>query len=360
VRVDPLRFRPRLGVVGARRRRQGTGAHLARFAHEAGARVVAVAGSSGETAAEATHALVRWGIEATPYADAAEMVAQESLDALVVASPVALHERHLRLALEAGLHALCEKPLVWAPTGLARLAVSLIAAFRDRGLHLACQAQWPKTIPAYVSLFPLAMPPARFEMRLSPGGTGYEALVESIPHPLSLLEEMREASAPGVDPCDGLPLSGLRIESPDGPEGGGRRLVVTFGYPLPGGASIASRVVLETCEDPPRPAAYGFDGNLVSRRIEEPGYRQFLRAQGPDGASRTVPLDDPSRRLVTEFVAAISGGVPPPPSPRLEREVRRLEEILAAFTGPRANLHREPGPRGGGGRGGVVGDPPRG
>jgi hypothetical protein len=332
--TDPLAWRPRLGVVGARRRRQGTGSHLARFAHDSGARIVAVAGSTGETAAEASHALVRWGIQATPYADAAEMVAQESLDALVVASPVAFHERHLRLALDGGLHALCEKPLLWRPTGLSKAATDLIAAFRDRGLHLACQAQWPKTLSAYGSLFPVAIPPARFEMALAPAVTGYEALVESVPHPLSLLEEMREAAGFGEAP-DATPLRDLRIERPDGPEGGDRRLVVSFGYPLPDGKTIDARVVLETREEPPRPASYGFDGNVVHREIEEPGYRLFLRADAPGGPSRRVPLEDPARRLVTEFVAAISRGPPPPPSRRLEREVARLEEVLGAWTGPR-------------------------
>jgi predicted dehydrogenase len=332
--TDPRRWRPRLGVIGARRRRQGTGSHLARFAHEAGGRIVAVAGSSGETAAEASHALVRWGIEATPYADAQEMVAQESLDALVVASPVAFHERHLRLALEANLHALCEKPLLWRPTGLSEVAAEIFAAFRDRGLHLACQAQWPKTLPAYASLFPVAMPPARFDMAMAPAVTGYEALVESVPHPLSLLEEVREAAGFG-EHADAAPLSRLRIDRPDGPSGGDRRLVVSFGYPLPDGREIDARVALETREEPPRPASYGFDGNVVHREIEEPGYRLFLRADATDGASRRVPLEDPSRRLVTEFVAAISQGPAPPPSRRLEREVRRLEEVLAAWSGPR-------------------------
>src|SRR4051794_28004811 len=41
---------------------------------------------------------------------AEELVKYPGLDAVVVASPHTLHHEHARLALERGLHVLCEKP----------------------------------------------------------------------------------------------------------------------------------------------------------------------------------------------------------------------------------------------------------
>lgn len=67
--------------------------------------------------------------------DAAE-VADHNLDAVIVASPASLHAEHVRLALEAGAHVLCEKPFTiepsdaWELSRLAdRLGLNLLLAF---------------------------------------------------------------------------------------------------------------------------------------------------------------------------------------------------------------------------------------
>ena len=45
------------------------------------------------------------------YLDAAEMLASERLDGVVIASPHTLHAEHARMALQHGLHVLIEKPM---------------------------------------------------------------------------------------------------------------------------------------------------------------------------------------------------------------------------------------------------------
>lgn len=60
----------------------------------------------------------------------------EPLDYVSICSPNDLHERHIRLALEAGAHAICEKPLVLDPAGLDRLArTELSSGRRVFGIH---------------------------------------------------------------------------------------------------------------------------------------------------------------------------------------------------------------------------------
>src|SRR5205823_5993792 len=48
-----------------------------------------------------------------PFAteSARELVSQPGLDGVVISSPHVLHYEHARLALERGLHVLCEKPM---------------------------------------------------------------------------------------------------------------------------------------------------------------------------------------------------------------------------------------------------------
>jgi predicted dehydrogenase len=61
------------------------------------------------------------------YADIEELVADDALDAVVLATPASLHAEHARLALRAGKHVLVEKPLALSSADcdeLCRLAAS--------------------------------------------------------------------------------------------------------------------------------------------------------------------------------------------------------------------------------------------
>jgi predicted dehydrogenase len=69
---------------------------------------------------------------------AEELVNCPGLDAVVVSSPHTLHYEHARLALERGLHVLCEKPMCTRGDH-ARELVRLAA---DKGLHLLVPYGW--------------------------------------------------------------------------------------------------------------------------------------------------------------------------------------------------------------------------
>jgi len=69
--------------------------------------IKAVCGRNQERAAEIAE---KYDIEEI-YADYRDMIAQSELDAVIVASPDDLHYEMAMLALDAGLHILCEKPV---------------------------------------------------------------------------------------------------------------------------------------------------------------------------------------------------------------------------------------------------------
>jgi predicted dehydrogenase len=75
-----------------------------------------------------------------PFAtqDAGELVRQPGLDGVVVTSPHTLHHLHARMALEAGLHVMCDKPLCTRGAD-ARDLVNLAA---QKGLHLLVPYGW--------------------------------------------------------------------------------------------------------------------------------------------------------------------------------------------------------------------------
>jgi predicted dehydrogenase len=98
----------RIGVVGVRN--IGCG-HIKRAAELAGVRVAAIADPDAErrSAVAGEH-----GIE-TAYAEAGELFADETLDAVVLAVPNHLHAPFAVEALEAGKHVLVEKPISRSP-----------------------------------------------------------------------------------------------------------------------------------------------------------------------------------------------------------------------------------------------------
>ncbi len=69
---------------------------------------------------------------------AEELVQIPGLDAVVVSSPHTLHYEHARLALDHGLHVLCEKPMCTR----GEHARDLVRRARERGLHLLVPYGW--------------------------------------------------------------------------------------------------------------------------------------------------------------------------------------------------------------------------
>ncbi len=101
----------------------------ARSARLAGARVVAVAASSPESAAAAAHALHA----DRAVASAEELVVDTELDVVHICTPNHLHLPLAEAALAAGKHVVCEKPLAVSADGAERL----VAAAADSGRQAA-------------------------------------------------------------------------------------------------------------------------------------------------------------------------------------------------------------------------------
>lgn len=307
----------RVGVVGARRVREGTGEFLARFLRAAGTKVVAVLGTSAASAGEAAAGLAtRHGIAATPYDDLERMLAEARLDALVVASPDASHRAFLERALSAGLHVLCEKPLLHGEPDAVEAGQRLVDAYAARGLCLAVDTQWRYALPSYLRLHPDVNPRSarRFRMELSPRVLGPAALPAALPHPLALLDH--------VFPAHEQPLEDIRwrMEASD---------AWSVAFRHPGGADgVACEIVLRACATQPRPAAFGFDGAMARRAIHEPGYRLALTT---DDALREVALPDPVEALVKAFVARVRKGPPFPPDPTIRPGLHRLRALELAL-----------------------------
>lgn len=310
---------PRIGLIGARRARQGLGPYVARDLQVLGLEVTAVLGTSEATADEAVRQLAdAYGIRAEPYADLERMLAAAPLDALAVLSPPATHEPHLEAALASRLHVLCEKPLIWGGADLSARGAALAEGFRSRGLVLTENCQWPFTLPAFRALHPDAPPgpPSRFCMRLSPRPSGLELIGDSLPHVLSMLQALAPDPAARID--------GIRVEALS-PALEDADLDFTY---RGAGCAIACAVALRHGPTQPRKASYSLDGRRAERVLRMPDYTMELR-----DAERSVPLSDPLTACLRRFAATLgevlAGAPPPDPWPSAQR-LRMLESLLGA------------------------------
>ena len=268
----------RVVVVGARRARQGIGAFVAEALVGCGCEVVGVVGTTPETVHSAAQPL-----NANGYLDLAEALASEKPDLVAICSPIEAHAEQLRIVADAGCHCLCEKPLLWPP---AATTSRVLDNFEKNGKHLALLTQWPHTLPAFYALHPDAATGKieSFIMRLSPISTGPRMLLDSMSHPLSMLERL----------CGHARVQDVVVQFE------GEACRVEFNY-----RGVACMVGLQHRAEPPRPASYAINGCVVSRVIGE-DYEIYLEV--PYG--KRLPLRDPMPLRVREVLRAAQAGVP--------------------------------------------------
>jgi predicted dehydrogenase len=277
---------PAVGILGAGRTRQGLGPFLASWFEKSGARITGIAGRDDARTRHAAVAMSKQlGHDVSVYANSVELA--ESVDALVIACPVEGHLSGLDAALAAGVACLCEKPFV--PAADAALGLQRVEAFREAGLLLAENCQWPYVLPGFDALHPgLREQPVRsLTMRLSPADPGRVMVEDSLSHVLSLLQALvplpADAELRSVVQSDASPTA--------------RKNVVRFEV-VGGIGNIAVELHLECCPQQPRPAWLAVNGVRIDRQLGEDYAISFASADG-----RVVKVQDPLELLVYGFLA---------------------------------------------------------
>ncbi|MCH2100493.1 MAG: Gfo/Idh/MocA family oxidoreductase [Planctomycetes bacterium] len=321
---DPSERVLRVCVIGARRVRNGTGPFLARQVADAGAELVGVLGTTPATAEAARAALAEDGYPCQAFTSFEHMVTETQPTALVIATPAGTHRPWLESALQHDLHVLCEKPLL---TVYNDDAASLPARFAAHGRVLMENCQWPETLDAFGALHPSCAADhiTRFRMMLAPEFRGLSRWIETLSHPLSLLQTV--ASGPAE-------VENVRFAEA-GPAAPDARL--SFRYQTLDRA-IECEIRMQDTGEWPRPAEFALDDFVARRVVEQPDYQFFFddgyRPEG-EGEARRVSADDPQVRLVEKFIAAVqeaqhSGEAPA--NEDIARRQRLLATLLAAYS----------------------------
>lgn len=188
----------RVAVAGA----SGIGKHHAKWYHGAGCEVSGFLGS-GPDSCEQTAQTLR---ELFPFAGKGywnweELLEEVRPDIVDICTPNELHDELASSALEAGCHVLCEKPLVWQwdrpGAELLARAGGVVAAAREKGLHLGVCTQYATALPHYAQLYESTrgvlggIDSFYAEMETLARGrqrSAAEIWIDMGPHPLSLLQ----------------------------------------------------------------------------------------------------------------------------------------------------------------------------
>jgi len=293
--VSPVVNPPRVGVIGAGRRRQGLGPFVVRDLVGAGAHVPCFLATSEKTRDATQEELARdQGIAARGYLDLEEMREAEEIGALAILSPAETHETYLKAAYRAGLHVLCEKPFVWQCDDLGVTATGILDAFAARDLLVVENCPWPYTLPCFEALHPEFRQhsrdrgangaPKRFEVFLQPSKGGVQMLCDSLPHAISLLQ--------AVVPDSPLALEAIEYEGnlETGPMALGFRCISETSVTL-------VRIELEPTQAHPRRAWIAIDGRRAERDVIPDSYELSF-----SDAGRSIPMSDPLPLLIADFV----------------------------------------------------------
>lgn len=281
-----------IAVIGARRKRQGTGGHIAAAFTRQGCRVRAIIGTGRDSVAQALAELRRQGIEASGYLRSDELFANEEIGLLVIATPPEHHLEYIEQGLRNGCHVFCEKPL-WAPipdlpaSAASGKAAGLLRRFEQLGLHLCINAQWPHTLPVFRKLHPkVSLAPQdvkSFAMDLCPESFGVAMITDAAPHLLSMLFALLGHGE--LNRCR-VTLDGHKAE-------------IEFEYRHKNGETrVVSRLTRQSGQ--PKPAAYSINGCRIERHVEMDNYALSFSA----GDNR-LPAPDPLELSVAQCLSAI-------------------------------------------------------
>jgi predicted dehydrogenase len=280
----------RVLIIGARSARQGTGPFIASAFDKLGAEVCAIVGTSGSTVTEAAQALHKnHGISCAGYTDLNAAIAEQKPDAVAICSPFAFHAQQLATVAAAGCHCLVEKPIVW-PATEDELS-QLLERFGQQQCTLHMVSQWPQTLAAFSAIHgPLPTTVTDFTMRLSPISIGPNMVPDSAPHFISLLQALL---GPGECEDVAIAFSNWTGDAPNA-------LQLSCNYHHAKGL-VRAQLLLETCQQRPRPAWYQINDLRVDRAVQMPEYVQQLTA-----GDAAVPLSDPIEGVVAEFLDALA------------------------------------------------------
>lgn len=289
----------KIGIVGAARRHQGTGPFIAKTFNQLGHKISGVIGTSQESTVETVKQLKSdFDIKTQAYTNLSDLLAQRSVDILVISSPPETHLAYLQEALNHGLHVFCEKPLWWPGHGSNLPLLEEYQANIQRCLSIAKEkhclihlnTQWPYTLRECYKLYPelISEEINQFVMHLSPQSEGKTMLVDAASHGLSMLYQL-------VGPGN---ILNIVVKQSDQ-----QNITINFDYQHQNELTKTTFSFINS-QAIPKPASYEINSHKVDRTVSLPEYQIKLQSN-----IRNMDIQDPLEASIQDFLASIEAGL---------------------------------------------------
>ena len=270
----------KVAILGA----SGIGKFHVREFNKAGTNVVAILGSTKESAEKTALSLSSsFGAIVKPYSNLKDLLDNEGPDAVSICTPPELHGEQVRILLEKGIHVFCEKPLV-SGVNLFQRGKELVELAKKNRKILCVNTQ----MPAMVEYIPKSFrKDIKFlEIQMEPGKKDIlEMLEDHLPHANSLLIYLLGKGT----------MSNLEL-APRVPE----QFKCSFNYKTSkGDCNVVYDFKYKA--DRPRKIAIVINGQEFDRVIGE-NYTPFLVY-----SDKKVQMEDPFAVSISKFVQACNG-----------------------------------------------------
>ncbi len=290
----------KIGIVGAARRKQGTGPFIARTFSELGNEIVGIVGTSPTSLGYALSVLRdHYNIDTPGYLSVKKLLNHTQVDALAICSPPDTHLQYLQQGLSAGLHIFCEKPLWWPnafPPEFTLMEYEnslrpLLEEACEKGRIIHLNTQWTYTLQDFYKLYssqlttPLEV--QQFAMDLCPQSKGLEMLVDTASHGLSMLYQLVGEGN----------ISEIRCIKENHQDS--EKWQIHFNYVHKKGTT-RTKFGLTSSQGMPKPARYEINGLEVNRNVVLPDYQIQLQSK-----HSMMNIIDPLESSIRDFIASM-------------------------------------------------------
>ncbi len=280
-----------VAIIGPGRSHQGTGPYIARTFHKLGHKICGVVSHSNESASRCAATLKNdLNIDTTPHANFEELLATSKVDIAVISSPASTHFLYLEIAIDAGCHIFCEKPMWW-DSEIKSIAecraktIDIVNRCKAKNRILQLNTQWPYTVPTFYELYPDCNAEIKsFSMWLAPQSSHLNMIIDAAPHLLSMLYSLVGTGR----------IEGIQIHSKSD-----TNFSINFIYQHAFG-DVSVEFFLQSSDAIPKSAAYAINDMRVDRHVELDKYLISLRSP-----EKQLPVVDPLESSVKNFLSSI-------------------------------------------------------
>ncbi|MEK7567338.1 MAG: Gfo/Idh/MocA family oxidoreductase [Patescibacteria group bacterium] len=302
--------RLKIAVLGA----SGIGKFYVREFLHAGAEVVAILGSSKETAEKTVAKLSsEYIFSPKAYFDLDMLIQNESLDAVSVCTPPEFHYPQVKRCLEAGLHVLCEKPFILdSECDNSQKTTELVKLAEKKKLVLGVNMQWPSVLKYFKPFVDLSNV-QDFFMFMQPSVKGKEMLIEQLSHMNSVLIRLiPNGKAEKIE---------FSTQAPEAEE-----IDVHFGY-FNKNSKSKVHYKFKHKADRPRDIRFSINGIEFKRHVGEDYKQKFITDKNE------IDIEDPFKISIGMFIGAIEGkGSPLISGEEIIENIALQDRIIAEYT----------------------------